>query len=232
MHLSRLELALHDRQVLRDLADVHQLHRTVMSGFPDFGEEVQAARAKLSVLHRLEWSPKSPTATLLVQSEALPDWGALSGSYLAAPPEVGTLGQLEQSFVVGARFRFRLRANPTKKQGTTTKSERLAGQKKCNGRRVPVAAAELTKWLEAQGQQHGFRVMAALEHPDLGPRGGDATGRKGPRGESMAINFRAVRFDGLLEVVDVALFQEAWRQGIGPGKAYGFGLLSLAPYGG
>ena len=38
-----------------------------------------------------------------------------------------------------------------------------------------------------------------------------------------------VRFDGVLQVTDVGALVEAVRGGIGPAKAFGFGLLSLAP---
>jgi CRISPR-associated protein Cas6/Cse3/CasE subtype I-E len=40
--------------------------------------------------------------------------------------------------------------------------------------------------------------------------------------------FIAVQFDGLLEVEDPERFMAAIHQGIGPGKGFGFGLLSLA----
>lgn len=38
-----------------------------------------------------------------------------------------------------------------------------------------------------------------------------------------------VRFDGVLRVTDVEVLLDALRGGIGPAKAFGFGLLSLAP---
>jgi CRISPR system Cascade subunit CasE len=41
--------------------------------------------------------------------------------------------------------------------------------------------------------------------------------------------FTAVRFDGELGVTDAALLREAVANGIGTQKAFGFGLLSLAP---
>jgi CRISPR system Cascade subunit CasE len=37
-----------------------------------------------------------------------------------------------------------------------------------------------------------------------------------------------VQFEGDLEVTDAAAFRAALAQGIGSGKAYGFGLLSIA----
>ena len=42
-----------------------------------------------------------------------------------------------------------------------------------------------------------------------------------------AIEF-GVRFNGLLQVTDPEKLMQAVRNGIGPAKAFGFGLLSLA----
>jgi CRISPR system Cascade subunit CasE len=57
----------------------------------------------------------------------------------------------------------------------------------------------------------------------------DADGRLRRGGEAHPLKLFAVRFDGLLEVVDPAAVREAVRRGIGSGKGLGFGLLSLAP---
>ena len=40
---------------------------------------------------------------------------------------------------------------------------------------------------------------------------------------------RSARFDGILEVTDPAAFAATIAAGIGPAKAFGFGLLSVAP---
>jgi CRISPR system Cascade subunit CasE len=44
----------------------------------------------------------------------------------------------------------------------------------------------------------------------------------------MPLRFGAVLFEGRLEVTDRELFLTALREGIGSGKAFGFGLLSVA----
>ena len=41
--------------------------------------------------------------------------------------------------------------------------------------------------------------------------------------------FRGVVFDGHLRVTDERAFKAALANGIGSGKAYGFGLMSIAP---
>jgi len=43
------------------------------------------------------------------------------------------------------------------------------------------------------------------------------------------MTFGAATFEGILEVTDAEKFRQSLKQGIGTGKAYGFGLLSVAP---
>jgi len=46
--------------------------------------------------------------------------------------------------------------------------------------------------------------------------------------ERHKLKLLAVQFDGLLQVTDPKRLSETVRQGVGSGKAMGFGLLSLA----
>ena len=48
-------------------------------------------------------------------------------------------------------------------------------------------------------------------------------------GRVHSISCRAVLFDGLLEVTDADAFRNTLAAGVGPGKGFGFGLLSVAP---
>ncbi|MEW6230411.1 MAG: type I-E CRISPR-associated protein Cas6/Cse3/CasE, partial [Bacillota bacterium] len=52
----------------------------------------------------------------------------------------------------------------------------------------------------------------------------------GKPGDDHGKKLRSVRYDGVLRVKDPTLFKKALFGGIGPGKAFGFGLLSVAPY--
>ena len=49
--------------------------------------------------------------------------------------------------------------------------------------------------------------------------------------ESSVVTLRIAGFDGILEVTDAEAFRAALRQGIGPARAYGCGLLTVAPIG-
>ena len=58
---------------------------------------------------------------------------------------------------------------------------------------------------------------------------GKRTGWRKHRGSRQPVTFEAALFDGRLIITDKDSFLNALRQGIGSGKAYGFGLLSIAP---
>jgi CRISPR system Cascade subunit CasE len=76
-------------------------------------------------------------------------------------------------------------------------------------------------------------VHASAHVPDVrSGRDLRATGlEKRPDGSSSRLTFYGVTFEGRLEVVDTALFRAGLQAGMGSGKAYGYGLLSLAPGG-
>jgi CRISPR system Cascade subunit CasE len=225
MKLSRLILNPLNREVGRTVGDVQQVHQLVMAGFgSDAGP---AARAQHCVLHRLEIDPRSGALVLYVQSASDPDWSRLPAGMLAAledrrNPDVRDLMELDL-IASGKLARFRLRANPTRKIGTKS----IDGQRR-HGHRVPHRNDErCIEWLVRKGSNHGFEIVdngqvqpnVMLSREPL---------RRGRRG-SAAITFEGVRFDGVLRIVEAEAFRAAIINGVGSGKAYGFGLLSFAP---
>lgn len=156
-------------------------------------------------------------AMILVQSATPPDWNYAfhnAGYLLAAAPH---RKEYKPCFTIGQRLQFRLLANPTRK--VCTKSE--PGGEKNNGKRIPVQNEQMGAWLAARAERGGFAVIEASTAL------GYAYVRK-PK-VTQVIRLRSVRYDGVLEVVDTAAFGNALLQGIGPEKAFGFGLLSVAP---
>jgi CRISPR system Cascade subunit CasE len=234
IYLSRLMPNLRSREARRDLGDCMAMHRTIMRAFPDKLSDEGTARAEAGVLYRVE-SATNGDLMLLVQSVVPPDWARLPPSWLfpAAQPDLkditGALSRIDS----GRVLRFKLVANPTRKIDTKTGAD----GRKNNGKRVELRCEEeWLAWLERRAERSGFRlraVHAARHVPDV--RSGrelKATGRKsGPDGSSFRLTFRGVAFEGRLQVVDVALFRAGVRAGVGSGKAYGYGLLSLAPGG-
>src|SRR5262249_5686638 len=82
MYLSRLWLNPRSRDVQRDLADVREMHRTVMRAFPAVEPPGEAARAHHGVLYRCEDDRRQGRLILYVQSKTSPDWQSLATGYL------------------------------------------------------------------------------------------------------------------------------------------------------
>lgn len=241
LYLSRVVLDPRRREVHRDLADCQALHRTVMSAFPPVSPDGAEARAALGVLYRLEAHPRTGEPALVVQSARPPDWSALARAGYVRPPDpidgppVKEIAESYAALRPGMRLRFRLRANPTRRLPTPLGPD---------GTRPPAKRVDLRdddarlEWLARKGRDHGFalvrvrarpdadvpNVRAAPEQRQTGWRSGAAGG--GPRRK---LTFGAVLFEGELAVTDAHALRRALAEGIGSGKAYGFGLLSLAP---
>jgi len=229
MHLSRLLLDPRHREVRRAIDDLQAMHRAVMAAFADV--DGGDARARHGVLWRLEPEPRGGPPVLLVQSAAAPDWARLPDGFLAARAAVRPIDSALETLAPGLRLRFRLVANPTRKIDTKSAGD---GTRR-NGRRVPLRdeAAQLA-WLVRKGREAGFSlgddIAGAARSVVVQPLG-DATGRRnrGPGGRTDRLTVRGVAFEGVLTVTDPERLRIAVARGIGPAKAYGCGLLSLAP---
>jgi CRISPR system Cascade subunit CasE len=225
--LSRLHLNPTNWAVRRDLTDCQQMHRTIMSAFPEFVGV--PARKEAAVLYNLETSTDREPL-LLVQSGLQPEWSHLLALDYARRAEAKRVDRFyREGLLVGRRLRFRLRANPTRK---ISREPGLDGTR-TNGARVGLRSeAEWIAWLERKGAEFGFRpfsVEAASALADLGSsKDGKIVGRKLENG-SRALTFFSVQFNGRLVIEDTTRFLGGIRTGIGPGKAYGFGLLLVAP---
>ncbi|PRX43580.1 CRISPR-associated Cse3 family protein [Prauserella shujinwangii] len=226
MYLSRLVPDPSSHDFLRDLGDLQHMHRTVMSGFPEVTGDTPA-RSHHAVLWRLDRARTSQT--LYVQSGTRPDWGHL-GDYLARPAEVRELSPVLDALRPGRLLAFRLLANPTKRQHPEHQRDPgWRGGRRDN--RYPIRKPEdQLAWLIKQGQRHGFIVPAGADtRPDVAVspaarRTGRQTGRR-----ANTITVDPVRYDGHLVVTDPDALREALGTGIGPAKAYGCGLLTVAP---
>ena len=126
--------------------------------------------------------------------------------------------EIAAAFFSHATYRFSLMANPTKKVRSAADGRLLK-----NSRRVALSKREdLLDWLRRKGEAGGFTFEA--EKTRTIPRPRQAFLKKGQAGLHTA-----TEFVGLLTVTDAAAFQKAATQGIGPAKAFGFGMLCLSP---
>ena len=203
MYLSLLMLNLRSRQVRSELASPYEMHRTIMQAFPD-GQKRDTA----GVLFRLDMDARSGQPVLLVQSQVEPNWHVLKADYLATSvhPQVK---EYDLKLRGGQTLAFRLLANPTVKRD----SKRHGLYKE----------EEQEDWLLRKGSNHGFRVLqVAISHTDT------AKGEIHRAEVSHDLTLLSVRFDGVLQVADPFKLHETVMSGVGSGKAFGFGLLSLA----
>lgn len=208
-YLSRLGLNLRSRQVQRDLAQPYQMHRTIMRAFPT------PLPREERVLFRLEQTVARSGQTLLVQSQSQPDWGRLNNSDYLLPPAPLELAknpdvkQFEARFQVGQQLFFRLLANPTIKR---------------NGKRYGLYGEEAQlHWLERKAQLGGFHILEL----GIGTQN-ILSGRLAKIKNGHRLRMVTVQYDGRLQVKDPGRLLAALRQGIGSGKGFGCGLLSLA----
>lgn len=242
MYLSRLILNPRSRAVWRDLADCQELHRTVMSAFPD-SVDGPSGRVRFSVLHRVDADPRTGRPVLYVQSRIEPDWSRLPIGYLADPgpaeenPACKSIDRALETLAAGMVLRFRLRANPTRKIDTKSGPD---GERR-HGRRVELRSeVDQIGWLERKGRDAGFTVESVRRVPDvpdvivtarskIGFTGGYRRRPVPGAGDGRdRLTFASVVMEGHLRVTDADKFRQAVINGIGPAKAYGFGLLSIA----
>lgn len=213
----------------KDYADVHDMHRTLMSRFPEAPHDV-SAREHHGLLWRLD--DQGREMVMYVQSGERPDWGSLPEGYLRGRAQVKCLQPVFSAVEEGAEFSFRLTANPTRSVLPPPN-----GAPRPRGVRRPIHDPELQiRWLIRQAERCGF--LLAESHggePDVlvlprPPRVGYKNAPPNKRGrDRLKITVTSVTFEGRLRITDAEAFRFALRTGIGRAKAYGCGLLSLAP---
>lgn len=185
--------------------DSYAWHKRVWEAFP---AQPDARREFLTRLddtgdgfRLLILSPDPPTR---------PDW---------CPSDAWASKSVDPSFFQHSAYRFSLLANPTR----TRVVRDAEGNRRKNGRREPLVEREdLLAWIGRKGDQHGFRVDLGSVKTISRPR---QPFTKGGRSGMHT----ATEFSGTLEVTDPESFRTAATRGIGSAKAFGFGMLCLAP---
>jgi CRISPR system Cascade subunit CasE len=224
MYLSRLILNPRNRLVQEDMADCAAMHTTVMKAFPRSAEI--PAREHWQVLYRADIHPRTGKVTLLVQSGIEPNWKDLPPGYVlntTGNHPVKCLDQAHGSLERGRLLVFRLRANPTKRLFSPRESQ-------MHGKRVELRTEEeQIAWLERKADGGGFALVRIRTAPDIANTRVEPGNKCLGRRADAHLTFGSVLFEGELEVTDAAVLRQTLRAGIGPGKAYGFGLLSVAP---
>ncbi len=211
LYLSRIELNLADRAARRDLSDIGQLHRTLMACY-DHTDGDADARAHVDLLYRIESGRTG--VRIISQATKTPDLSRLQPGYAKASQVKDVTALTEAaSHPVGARYRYRIDAYPSASINFPNLGVRV-------NRKPVTGAEERLAWWERRSLRHGFTLD---QLPAV-----DGLERRQDRSKAQPAVVIPARFEGVLLVTDPELFTAALVSGIGPAKAYGCGLLTLA----
>jgi CRISPR system Cascade subunit CasE len=223
MYLSRLILNPRSRQVQRELADPYEMHRTICRAFPRANF---IPNESSGILFRLDVHPQTGIPSLMVQSLIIPDWSylladrknyLLDGEFLPLGVENPDWKEVNLQLRQGQALAFRLRANPTIKKDREGKKQ---------GWRVGlIHEDDQRKWLARKFETAGAALVSANISNEQELRGKLFI----EKDDDKRMRFLSVQFDGLLRVINPQRLYETLQAGIGSGKGFGFGLLSLAP---
>lgn len=217
--LARLEIGLEALCAEGVSGDFYAWHKMLWECYPD---NPDAKRDFLTRVDQLEgvlrfW-------VLADRKPVCPRW---------CPPEGFAVKELAPSFLSHKYYAFDVRANPVKKKvqrGANGETLFRPDGKRKSGKRVPlVKLDELRAWLDRKAASGGFRIVEG-KPLEIGSMNECFFRKKDKRtGREQSAYHGGVQFRGVLEVTDPEKFRDAYYHGIGSAKAFGFGLMLLAP---
>jgi CRISPR system Cascade subunit CasE len=212
MYLTQIEMNPRRRASRRVLGSPHLFHGAVNACFPRSAEP-----------GRLLWrvDERRDGVFLYVVSAGAPDPTGFveeHGWPLADSWRTRAYGPVLDAVVDGRALHFRVRANPVRNLSPAAPDAR--------GKRVGhVTADQQLDWFCRRAEGWGFAV-------------GEEDGRSVRVVERRVWNFRrrerpvtvaTATFEGVLTVTDAERLRASLREGFGPAKAYGCGLMTVAP---
>ncbi|MDN3355840.1 type I-E CRISPR-associated protein Cas6/Cse3/CasE [Actinomadura sp. DC4] len=205
--LTRLVLDTRHRAVRADLRDAVNLHKRVMMLVPD--DLGAHARARTGVLFRLEEGRSG--LSLLIQSQCRPELDRLPDGYGTAA--VKDIDPLLTRLRPGLPVHYRIAANASKRLAKADGNHKAKQV-------VALSGSAADEWWSRKATEHGLALSSLLSTPMP-----TATGKAG---QGQRVSHSLTRFDGLAVITDAERLRAAIVEGIGRGKSYGCGLLSLA----
>ncbi len=202
MYLSKIELNLRNPNARRDISSAYEMHRTLMNILDDGDSRL---------LWRLEQRQLHTAPYILVQTLKRPDLAKIFAKngkdYGRAMPD--SPKEFNPVCNKGEVFYFRLLANPSKMKNR----KRLGLYKKDEQeswlvRKMSLTGADIESFII----KDSFKIVT-------GPIRGESKGK---------ITMLAVTFEGVLRIRKPDDFHNVLKYGVGHGKAFGLGLLSIA----
>lgn len=221
MYLTRFRFNPARRGTRRLLGSPQALHAAVLAGFarPE-DHTTDTART----LWRVDRSAHRPDVFLYIASPTPPDLTHLVEQ--AGWPTIDTwltkpytpfLDRLEK----GQRWAFRLTANPVhdgRKKSDSNDTQRFGH----------VTVHQQIEWLRKRADRNGFTICSTSDgFPNLVVRDRQIRTFFRNRGEP-PVTLAVATYEGVLQVEDADQLRRALTKGLGHGKAYGCGLMTLA----
>jgi CRISPR system Cascade subunit CasE len=202
MYLSKIELNLKNKMVRLDLSNCIQMHKRIMSVFEHIEEN--EARKKMKILYRIiQNNNKNPE--ILIQSKIKPDLKYLKETDYLTRFETKNIDKIENSINEGTVLGFNIFSSPVKQN---------------SGKRFFLKEEEeQNEWLKRKMLENGAKVISIINE-----KGEKVNGYK--KGQYKITNI-GVRFRGILKVIDKEKFLNSYKNGLGPGKSYGLGMILL-----
>lgn len=200
MYLSKIELNTRKTKALLALRNPNLIHGALREHYPE---------------HRVLWriDEVGQKKNLLLQSEAPLSFEPLIKQF--GNEKVGTaqvdLTSLIKLLQKDSHWRFRIKGNPVR----MTLNKKTGKKSYCHY----MNDTNRLKWLEERSEKNGFKLdsvkIDAIENIRFQRQG-------------KTVSLASVTYNGTLTVTDPELFLKTFRTGLGHGKAYGLGMLSLA----
>jgi CRISPR system Cascade subunit CasE len=221
MYLTRFDVNPARRGAQRLLGSPQAMHAAVLASFPPEGSTVRPQEDVARVLWRVDRTGKT-AAQLYIASPTTPDLTHLVEQ--AGWPTTQTWQTRDYSALLdrleeGQQWGFRLKANP------------VHGVRIREGKRTQplghVTVTQQENWLTTRAEKHGFALSKGAEGAPQVIVHSRETVRFLRQGATVTLT--TATYDGILTVVDAGALRTALVAGMGRGKGYGCGLLTLAP---
>ncbi|THA69363.1 type I-E CRISPR-associated protein Cas6/Cse3/CasE [Streptomyces sp. A0642] len=236
MYLTRAYINPRRQGAIRLIGNPRALHALIMGCFPD-QTPTSPGQTPPRILWRLDsddtrrptlWtvSPTRPDFTQLIEDAG---WPAAETPQWETKPYTPLLNHIQK----GQRYAFRLTAFPTRRTASPGPNQR--------GRRLPhTTTHNQLRWLTERAERNGFTIPPAGNPDDLGPdgeiplqlqlrhRGKNTFNKPDHQDKRIRVALTTATYEGALHVTNPDALRTLLTTGIGQGRAYGCGLLTLA----
>ncbi|MGW1673368.1 type I-E CRISPR-associated protein Cas6/Cse3/CasE [Streptomyces sp. NPDC002324] len=211
MTLTRIVVNRSHRLARSDLANRPGMHKTLMRLLAH--PAGPTPRRDGGLLFRLE---PGLDPVLLVQTADTPNLTGLPGGY--GTTATRDLTPMLTALTPGLPVRYRITAAPTAYRPTGAPPDPVTGRRP-RGKITSLQGHDAHAWWQRRACTAGLQLTGPTE----------ALSSPFPSPERPAPFYKLTQFDGTATITDPDLLATALREGIGKGKSYGAGLLTLAP---